>query len=93
LNYFLKETLFLTLVIFLSSCAPINEKIATEVAGFWTDLWHGFISFFTFIISLFNDNVSIYKLNNTVKPYNLGFILGIAFYYGGGSKSCYRKKC
>ena len=88
---YLNPILFLALVILLSSCAPGNEKFATEVAGFWMGLWHGFISFFTFIISLFNDNVTIYELNNTGKLYNLGFIIGIAMFYGGGSKSSCRK--
>ncbi|MEE4259651.1 MAG: hypothetical protein V2I62_07825 [Bacteroidales bacterium] len=85
--------LILIIVLFLSSCAPGNEKFTTEVAGFWMGLWHGFISFFTFIISLFNDDVTIYELNNSGKLYNLGFILGIAIFYGGGSKSsCGKRK-
>ncbi|MFC1956586.1 hypothetical protein ACFLWZ_08785 [Chloroflexota bacterium] len=29
-------------------------------AGFWSGLWHGFISPITFIISLFTDNVNLY---------------------------------
>ena len=79
---------FIVLFTFLlNSCAPGNLKFDTEAAGFWMGLWHGFISFFTFIISLFNDNVTIYELNNTGKLYNLGFILGIAIFYSGGAKS------
>jgi len=89
-NYF-NLTLIASLFLILASCAPGNEKFTTEVAGFWMGLWHGFISLFTFVISLFNDNVTIYELNNTGKLYNLGFILGIAIFYGGGSKSSCRK--
>ncbi len=74
----------------LSSCAAGNEKFDLGPAGFWYGLWHGFISFFTFIISLFNENVNIYEANNSGWPYNLGFILGIAIFYGGGSKSSCR---
>ncbi len=90
---YLNPFLFLALVIFLSSCAPGNEKFAAEQAGFWMGLWHGFISFFTFIISLFNDHVTIYETSNTGNLYNLGFILGVAIFYGGGCKSsCKRKR-
>lgn len=86
--------LMTVLMIFsLVSCAPGNEKFVTEQAGFWMGLWHGFISFFTFIISLFNEHVTIYEANNSGNLYNLGFILGISIFYGGGCKSsCRRRK-
>ncbi len=71
----------------LSSCSAGDQKFNFDPAGFWMGLWHGFISMFTFIISLFNENVNIYEFNNTGKLYDLGFILGIAFFYGGSSKS------
>lgn len=74
----------------LSSCAAGDQKFDIAPAGFWYGLWHGFISLFTFIISLFNDSVTIYEVNNSGWPYNLGFILGIAIFYGGGSKSSCR---
>ena len=83
--------LIVLLALIVSSCAPGNEKFDLAPAGFWMGLWHGFISFFTFIVSLFNDNVTIYELNNTGKLYNLGFIIGIAMFYGGGSKSSCKK--
>ncbi len=84
---------FLSLTFILTSCAPGNEKFDAAPAGFLMGLWHGFISLFTFIISLFNDNVTIYEIENTGKLYNLGFILGAIIFYGGGSKSsCRRKK-
>lgn len=76
-------------VFVLSSCAPGNERFDADAAGFWAGLWHGFISLFTFIVSIFNESVNIYETENTGWPYNLGFILGIAIFYGGGSKgSC-----
>lgn len=75
----------------LSSCAPGNEKFDMEPAGFLMGLWHGFISLVTFIISLFNDCVNIYEVNNNGWPYNLGFIIGIAIFYGGSSKGSCRK--
>ncbi|HNS18074.1 MAG TPA: hypothetical protein PKI34_09670 [Bacteroidales bacterium] len=85
--------LFLCLFLILTSCAPGNEKFDAAAADFWAGLWHGFISLFTFIISLFNEKVTIYEINNVGKLYNLGFILGAMIFYSGGTKSsCMRKK-
>ncbi len=63
-------------------------------AGFWKGLWHGFIVLFTFIISLFNDNVSIYEVHNTGNLYHLGYLLGIMIFFGGSSKGtvCGKKR-
>lgn len=83
--------LFIIAVLILTSCAPGNIKFDADPAGFWMGLWHGFISLITFFISLFNDDVSIYEINNTGWPYNLGFILGIMIFYGGSTKSGSRK--
>ena len=81
------------LFLLLVSCVPGNERFGNAPAGFFAGLWHGFISLFTFIISLFNDHVKIYEIHNTGKLYDLGFILGILIFYGGGSKgSCRRRK-
>jgi hypothetical protein len=80
-------------ILFLSSCAAGNVKFDVDPAGFFMGLWHGFISLFTFIISIFCDDVTIYEVNNTGWSYNLGFILGISIFYGGSSKgSCRRRR-
>jgi len=91
-NY-LKFIPVLILVFIVTSCAPGNEKFTEVPAGFWMGLWHGFISFFTFIISLFNDQVHVYEASNSGHLYDLGFILGISIFYGGSSKSsCGRRR-
>ena len=79
-------------VFFLSSCAAGNEKFDLDPAGFWMGLWHGLISLVAFVISLFNDSVTIYEVNNTGWPYNLGYILGVMIIFGGGSKGTCRRK-
>ncbi len=80
------------LVLFATSCTPGGSDFIIEPAGFFMGLWHGFISFFTFIISLFSDTVTIYEVNNNGGWYNFGFILGISIFYGGGSKgTCGRR--
>lgn len=80
------------LVLVLSSCAAGNEKFDIDPAGFWMGLWHGAITLVAFVISLFNDSVTIYEVNNSGWPYNLGYILGIMIIYGGGSKGTCRRR-
>jgi len=75
---------FVILVAVLSSCAPGNERFQADPPGFFFGLWHGFISLVTFIVSLFNESVDIYQVNNGGKLYDFGFILGAAIFYGGG---------
>ena len=72
------------LVVILASCAPGNERFQADPPGFLFGLWHGFISMVTFIVSLFNESVDIYQVNNGGKLYDFGFILGAAIFYGGG---------
>ncbi len=82
--------LLIFLLFAFSSCAAGPNDLANSenkegrLAGFWLGLWHGFISFFTFIISLFTDKVSIYEVHNNGGWYNFGFILGIMIFFGGG---------
>jgi hypothetical protein len=88
-------TIFLTAVL-LTSCAPGPNSaavISESVAGFWLGLWHGFISLFTFIISLFRDDVSIYEVVNNGGWYNFGFILGVMIFWGGSGGGAAGSKC
>ena len=89
--------LALVLVLLTSCAAGPNTAVMEpdqegEVAGFWLGLWHGLISFITFVISLFNDNVSVYEIHNNGGWYNFGFILGIMIAYGGGGNRSRRRK-
>jgi predicted small secreted protein len=70
----------------LVGCAPGPNTAAAEGAdaGFWQGLWHGFIAGVTFVISLFNPNVSIYEINNNGGWYNFGYLLGLMSFWGGG---------
>jgi hypothetical protein len=83
----------LFLVLFLMiGCAQTTDTPTIESAdpaGFWMGLWHGFILLFTFIVSLFNDGVGIYESHNSGHLYDLGFLLGVmVFFGGGGSGAC-----
>ena len=81
----------------LASCAPgqnsyeNNPNADGRVAGFWQGFWHGIISPFTFIISLFSDNVRPYEVHNNGGWYNFGFLLGAGALLGGGSSASRRR--
>lgn len=94
-----RKTILLLLVIIallmlMTSCADV-EQIETcvtgKVYGFWNGLWHGLISPFAFIGSLFNDEIAIYAVNNNGGWYDFGFILGIGS-LGGGSSASTKKR-
>lgn len=91
--------LIMVVLFFMASCAAGPNKMEDsenpkgKVAGFWAGLWHGFISFFTFIISLFTDKVNVYEVHNSGNWYNFGFILGVMIFYSGSGGGAYRKSC
>lgn len=78
------KTKFLLLALVLvafTSCAPgynmEAECLGNDPYGFWGGLWHGLISGFSFIGSLFSDDISVYAVNNTGGWYDFGFLLGV----------------
>jgi hypothetical protein len=81
-------------VLLLGACAAgPNPSMDSNGAGFWLGLWHGIIIPVTFVISLFNDNVSIYDVHNNGNWYDFGFMLGIAGPFSGiaGGSSAARR--
>jgi hypothetical protein len=62
-----------------------------DPAGFFAGLWHGFIAWITFILSLFT-SVKMYAVVNTGAGYNLGFLIGMACWLGGGGGGSYHYK-
>lgn len=82
----------------LTGCAPNPNPVVDtangdgDIAGFWLGLWHGLIVFFTFIISLFSDKVSIYEIHNSGGGYNFGFLIGAGVIFGGGGSTAASKK-
>jgi hypothetical protein len=101
-NKFMGFILLAFVLLFMVSCAAGPNKMEDsknqdgKVAGFLPGLWQGFIALFTFIISLFTDNVTIYEIHNNGGWYNFGFILGVMIFFSGsggaGKKACSRKK-
>lgn len=78
-------------LIALASCVPGPSQLTNSantsgvIAGFWYGLWNGVISPVTFVISLFTPSIQMYEVHNNGNWYNFGFLLGIAFIFGGGA--------
>ncbi len=87
----LKLIPLLALLIFiLTGCAqalPIEECLDVAPYGFFGGLWHGLIAPFSFIVSLFMDDVALYAINNNGSWYDFGFVLGAGILFGGGGKA------
>lgn len=72
------------LTVALSGCAPGDGKNSqTNLAGFFTGVWHGWIAPFTLVWSLFNHNIGIYEVFNSGFWYNLGYYMAIISGFGG----------
>ncbi len=89
--------IILSLICITSCTAGYNSAEKTpakdgETAGFWLGLWHGLISCFTFIISLFTDKIHFYEVHNSGNWYNFGFVLGAGILTGGTLFSRKKKK-
>jgi hypothetical protein len=74
----------LTIALLFSSCADsvhVKACLPQETPyGFWSGTWHGMTMTISFIGSLFNDNISIYAVNNNGAWYDFGYIGGFWFF-------------
>lgn len=82
----------------LAGCAPgpnLSKGLATEhgrVAGFWLGLWQGFIAPFVFVVSLFKAGLNIYEVHNNGAWYNLGYLFGLACFFGSSGNRAGRRR-
>ena len=60
---------------YVQDCMPVDG----HVYGFWAGTWHGIIMPFSFIGSLFSDDISVYAVNNNGAWYDFGFVGGFFF--------------
>lgn len=74
------------ILVLLTACAASPNEAANQAneAGFWLGLWHGFIAPIAFIVSLFNDAVGIYEVDNKGGWYDFGFLVGVSIFFSGG---------
>ena|SRR5579871_4022010 len=63
-----------------------------NIAGFWLGMWQGFIAPLVFVVSLFRNNLNIYEIHNNGAWYNLGYLFGLACFFGGGGSKAGRKR-
>ncbi len=87
-----KLIIIFIVMLFLTSCADmtnIESCIVDDPYGFWGGLWHGIITPFSFIGSLFFNDITVYAVNNNGGWYDFGFLLGVGG-LGFGSSSCTR---
>ncbi len=73
-----------------SGCAEsvaIDDCVTTGPYGFIGGLWHGIIAPFSFVCSLFLDDVAMYAVNNSGGWYDFGFVIGAGILFGGGGKA------
>ncbi len=67
----------------LAACAHQPAAPTSDVPGFFMGFVHGFIILFSLIGSIFT-NVQIYAFPNSGGMYDLGFVLGVIAFMGGG---------
>jgi len=78
------------MLLILTGCAhsiAVDNCVDTDSYGFFGGLWHGLIAPFSFVVSLFMDNVALYAVNNNGGWYDFGFVLGAGILFGGGGKA------
>lgn len=93
-KFFFLLLLVLTVVLF-SGCADtvaVDQCVSGEPSGFWGGLIHGLITPFSFIVSLFRDDVSVYAINNNGGWYDFGFLIGAGITLGGSGKASSRRR-
>lgn len=82
-------SILLVLFVF-SGCAEsvaIDDCVTTGPYGFIGGLWHGIIAPFSFVCSIFLDDVAMYAVNNSGGWYDFGFVIGAGILFGGGGKA------
>ena len=78
------------LLLLVSGCADVvvlEGIVDAEPYGFLHGLWHGFIAPFSFIGSLFIDDIAMYGVYNNGGWYDFGFVLGAGILFGGSGKA------
>jgi hydrogenase/urease accessory protein HupE len=93
----LRVLLLVAVAALMVGCAPGGNPLAHTAtsgapAGFFLGLWHGFIIWVTFLVSLFDPSVSIYEVHNGGWTYNLGFAIGAACLHGSGGAAARRRR-
>jgi hypothetical protein len=74
----------LLLVVVLAGCLPGDGASSPDApAGFFSGVWHGWIAPISLIVSIFNEDIGIYEVDNTGGWYDFGFYMAIIGGFGG----------
>jgi hypothetical protein len=72
----------------LAGCArQMHGAVEPSAPGFLLGLVQGFIAPFSFVVSLFSDDVRVYAVPNNGGWYNFGFVLGIGGFASGARQT------
>ena len=87
----LNTILYILILSFLiTGCAEVSPNaidcVNESSYGFFGGLWHGLISIFSFVGSLFMDDVAVYAYNNNGAWYDFGFLLGVGAFASRATK-------
>lgn len=76
--------LIIVLLISLTGCVPGDGvNTASNPAGFFYGIWHGWLAPLTLILHFFDQNVRLYEVNNVGWWYDFGFYMAIISGFGG----------
>ncbi|MEM7274289.1 MAG: hypothetical protein AAF547_14495 [Actinomycetota bacterium] len=75
--------LVIGIAVLASACAPGSDTYASDQAGFFSGIWHGWIAPISLILHfLVDDAIRIYEANNTGIWYDVGFYMAIISGFG-----------
>ena len=85
-RYGRRSALFIGVMLLLAGCATASP-VAVQPAspGFLLGVVHGVIAPFSFVASLFNEDVAIYSVPNRGSWYDFGFLLGVGAFSGSAA--------
>lgn len=66
----------------LAGCGAGTDTYASDQAGFFSGVWHGWIAPIALVVHIFNDAVRIYESNNTGIWYDVGFYIAVISGFG-----------
>jgi len=81
----------LILPLFLAACAEAPPAIEGTRGFFW-GLLDGAVAPLAFILSLFSDTIAVYGVPNSGGWYDLGFLIGLTCWAGGGHAASRRRR-
>ncbi len=68
----------IVMMFLMVSCVPGDGKnTASNPAGFFWGIWHGWIAPISLIVGIFNKSIRVYEVHNTGWWYDLGFYMAV----------------